>query len=65
MQRHRLTFPDNPALRKQGRMMNDPELTRGTPWGKDPEPVDLGWWFVGIAALVLGLLPSIIVGLAE
>ena len=64
MQRHRLTFPRNPALVPQGRM-SDPELTRGTPWGKDPEPVELGWWFVAVGALVLGVLPSIIVGLAE
>ena len=43
--------------------MND--LLRGTPYDKDPEPVELGWWFVGIVALVLGLLPSILMGLAE
>ena len=45
--------------------MSDPELTRGTPWGKEPQVHELGWAFVAVAALVLGLLPSIIVGLAE
>ena len=41
------------------------EMPRGTPWGKDPQAHELGWAFVAIAALLLGLLPSIIVGLAE
>ena len=41
------------------------DLTRGTPYDKDPEPHELGWWFVAVGALVLGLLPSILVGLAE
>ena len=43
--------------------MND--LTRGTPYDKDPEPHELGWAFVAIAALVLGLLPSLIVGVMQ
>ena len=43
--------------------MND--LLRGTPYDKDPEPHELGWTFVAIAALVLGLLPSLIVGVMQ
>ena len=45
--------------------MSDPELTRGTPWGKDPEPTELGWWFVAVGALLLGLGLSIIGGLCQ
>ena len=45
--------------------MSDRDLMRGTPYGKDPEPTRLGWTFVAVAALVLGLLPSIIVGLFQ
>ena len=37
----------------------------GIPYDKDPEPHELGWTFVAVAALVLGLLPSILMGLAE
>ena len=44
--------------------MND-DLTRGTPYDKDPESHELGWAFVAVAALVLGLLPSVIVGLCQ
>lgn len=40
-------------------------LGAGTPYDKDPEPHELGWTFVAVAALVLGLLPSILMGLAE
>lgn len=29
------------------------------------EPTELGWAFVAIAALLLGVLPSIIVGLSQ
>ena len=41
------------------------DLTRGTPYDKDPEPHELGWGFVAVAALLLGLLPSILVGLCQ
>ena len=40
-------------------------LLRGTPYDKDPQPHELGLTFVAVAALVLGLLPSIIVGLTQ
>ena len=43
----------------------DPDLFRGTPYGKYHQPVGLGWWFVAVSALVLGLAPSIIVGLFQ
>lgn len=43
--------------------MREQDLTRGTPYDKDPQARELGWVFVAVAALVLGLLPALIVGL--
>ena len=62
-----LPFPPRGELMRSdfngGDGMND--LLRGTPYDKDPQPHELGWAFVAIAALLLGVLPSIIVGLCQ